>query len=217
MRFTYRSLTCFFVFGGILVIGSQAGADKIKLKDGQEVSGTLIDDGENVAILVPRDEIVTVDGQPFQNPPAPPFMASDLAGVTHSVPDPKSKVTLLKFWASWCTFCRSDIPLMKDLFETYRGKGLRILAVSVDQDFEKLEALIRNEQLPYPVIPTVGKSISAKQAAIPSLYRYGGIPAYFLIDENGTIVKTFSGALHARRNALEDALKPLLATAERTR
>lgn len=209
-------LTMFVVAGAVLMAASQlAFADTIKLKDGQEVSGTILDDdGENVVIVIPRTDVVAVDGQPFQNPPAPPFTAVDTAGAQHSVPDPKHPVTLLKFWASWCPFCRSDIPLMKELFEHYRQQGLRILTVSEDQDPDKLQAFLRSESLPYPVIPTAGQSVSAQQARIPSLYQHRGVPTYVLIDANGTIVRTFSGAFSKRRAVLEDALKPLLASTQ---
>jgi len=206
-----QAVWCLALSGAILGLVAPAAADTIRLKDGQEVSGTILDDdGENVVIVVPRTDVTAVNGQPFQNPPAPPFTAVDTAGVTHSVPDPNHRVTLLKFWASWCPFCRSDIPLVKELFEQYRAKGLRILTVSEDQDPDKLQAFLRSESLPYPVILTAGPSVSAQQARIPSLYQHRGIPTYVLIDAKGTIVKTLSGAFSKRRAVLEEALKGLL-------
>jgi len=210
-----RVLSIVVAAGAILpAVSRSAGAETITLKDGQEISGTLVDDGEEgVAVILPRSAIAAVDGQPFQNPPAPAFIAVDVKGAKHSVPDSKSRVTLLKFWASWCPFCRSDIPLMKELVEQYRDRGLRILAVSVlERDPEQLKALLQKEQLPYPVIPTVGDGVSAEQAAIASLYKFQGVPAYFLIDANGAIVKRFSGALSRRKADLEAALTPLLAS-----
>lgn len=215
-----RALSIVVAAGAILAAANRSvGAETIKLKDGQEISGTLIDDGEEaVAVLLPRSEIAAVNGQPFQNPPAPAFTAVDVKGATHSVPDSKDRVTLLKFWASWCPYCRSDIPLMRELFEQYRDRGLRILAVSVmEKDPEQLKALLQQEQLPYPVIPTMGESLPPEQVAIASLYRPQGVPAYFVIDANGTIVKRFSGALSKRKADLEAVLTPLLASAKSKR
>lgn len=191
-----------------------AGAERITLKDGQEISGTLVDDGEEgVTVILPRSAIAAVDGQPFQSPPTPAFTAVDVKGAKHSVPDSKGRVTLLKFWASWCPFCRSDIPLMKEVFQRYRDQGLQVLAVSVmERNPEQLKTLLQEEQLPYPVIATVGDGVSTEQAAIASLYRYEGVPAYFVIDANGAIVKRFSGALTQRKADLEAVLIPLLAS-----
>jgi len=215
-----RALSIVVAVGAILTAAARsAGAETIKLKDGQEISGTLVDEGEEgVAVILPRSAIAAVNGQPFQNPPAPAFTAVDVKGAKHSVPDSKSRVTLLKFWASWCPYCRSDIPLMKEVFERYRDRGLQVLAVSVmERNPEQLKALLQQEQLPYPVIPTVGDGVSAEQAAIASLYQYQGVPAYFVIDADGIIVKRFSGALSKRKADLEAVLTPLLASTKSKR
>ncbi|MBI3087344.1 MAG: TlpA family protein disulfide reductase [Candidatus Omnitrophica bacterium] len=212
MRFWRRCGLVWLVAGAACI-----SADEIRFKDGQVISGTLVDDGDTIAIVVPRNAIAQVNGQSFESPPAPPFTAVDVTGATHSVPDSKKRVTLLKFWASWCPFCRSDIPLMKEVFERYRDQGLRLLTVSVDQDRQKLDAFMQTEPLPYPVIPTAGDGVPAEQVAIASLYQYQGIPAYFVIDANGAIVKRFSGSLSRQKANLEAVLTPLLASAKSKR
>ena len=217
---TLRASSIVLLGAMLLVAASRSlSADTIRLKDGKEISGTLVDDGEkDVAVILPRSAIAAVNGQPFENPPAPPFTAVDVAGVTHAVPDSKNRVTLLKFWASWCPYCRSDIPLMRELFKQYRDRGLRILAISVmEKDPEQLKTLLQQEQLPYPVIPTMGENLPPEQVAIASLYRPQGVPAYFVIDANGTIVKRFSGALSQRKADLEAVLTPLLASTKSKR
>jgi len=190
-----------------------ARADEIRLKDGTEVSGTVLQrDGESVIVQVPRAVIETVNGQPLPPPvtsgaPAPGFTAVDLAGVTHTLAANGGRPTLLQFWASWCPHCRSDLSLVKKLFAQYGGNGLRILTVSVDQDLNALQALIQKEQLAYPVIST------AAHPSLPDLYEMQGIPAYYLIGADGTIVKTWSGSVTERPSDFEDAVTRLLAPA----
>lgn len=203
--------------GAILAAANRsAGAETIKLKDGQEISGTVVRrDGETVTIQLPRSEVAAINGQPLPGPvatsaKAPDFTGVDLSGTKHTLSEGKPRATLLKFWASWCPFCRSDIPLMKAAMEKYREQGLRLLTVSVDQDLNKLKTFVETEQLPYPVIAAYDPAASPEQARIPALYETQGIPAYFVIDRTGTIVKTFSGSLASSKTDLDEVLKPLL-------
>ena len=196
------------------VVGSApARADEIRLKDGTEVSGTVLQrDGESLIVQVPRAAIEAVNGQPLPPPvaagaPAPGFTAVDLAGVTHALAENGGRPTLLQFWASWCPHCRSDLSLVKKLFAQPQGKGLRLLTVSVDQDLNALQALIQKEQIPYPVIST------STHPSLPELYEMQGVPAYYLIGADGTIVKTWSGSVTERPSDFEDVVTRLLAPA----
>ena len=46
----------------------------------------------------------------------------------------KSDIPLLvDFWASWCGPCKQSFPWMNDMQARYAGKGLRVVAVNVDQ------------------------------------------------------------------------------------
>jgi len=191
--------------------GLPAHADQIRMKDGTKLSGTVLQrDGEHVVVLLPRASVESVDGQALPPPviagsPAPEFTAVDLDGATRSLAENRGHVTLLQFWASWCPHCRSDLPLMKKLFAQYREQGLRLLTVSVDQDPAALQTFIQKEQLSYPVLSAVA------HPALPDLYETQGIPAYFLIDADGTIVKTWSGSVTERPSDFEDVLTRLLA------
>lgn len=194
----------------VAVTGSAlARADEIRLKDGTEVSGAVLQrDGESVLVLFPRASIETVNGTPLPPPvasglPAPGFSAVDLAGATHSLAENGGRATLLQFWASWCPHCRSDLSLIKKLFARSPDQGLRILTVSVDQDLAALRRLIQQEQLAYPVI-----SIST-HPTLPDLYEMQGIPAYFLIGADGTIINTWSGSVTESPSDFEDVVTRL--------
>jgi peroxiredoxin len=189
-----------------------AWADQIKLKDGAEITATVLQkDGERVIVEVPRASVVSVNGQPLPPPvaagfQAPDFTASDLAGTTHSLAQNRGQATLLKFWATWCPHCRADVPYMKELFARSQGNGVRLVTVSMDQDLEALKAFIAKEQVPYPVIH------AASSPGLSDRYEVGGIPAYRLIDASGVIVKTWAGSLTEGGAAGKSELEKLLAT-----
>lgn len=201
------------VASAFLVGGATARAeDKIQLKDGTEVSGSLLQkDEQSVYIRVPRASVSSVNGQPLAPPvgpgaAAPAFTATDLSGATQSLADAQGQATLLQFWASWCPHCRADVPYMKDLFGRYRGKGLRVLTVSVDQEIEKLMTFLGKEQLPYPVI----SALAYKD--LPDRYEMQGIPGYFLIDAKGVITKVWRGSLSEGEAKGKAELESLLTT-----
>lgn len=193
-------------------VGSVA-AEKFKLKDGQEFTGKLLGrDGEHIAVVLPRSGVASIDGKPLPPPivqgsPAPDFQVTDLAGAAHKLSSYQGQVTLLQFWATWCPHCRSDLNLLKDLHERYGKQGLQVLAVSIDEDVNKLRSFVTEQRLAYPVIAARAQ---ASGPSLSELYETGGVPAYFLIDPRGIVVNTFSGSAAEGRIDLENQVKALL-------
>ena len=46
----------------------------------------------------------------------------------------KGQVVILSFWASWCTPCLLEMPTLADVEKEFEGRGLKVVAVSVDED-----------------------------------------------------------------------------------
>jgi thiol-disulfide isomerase/thioredoxin len=43
------------------------------------------------------------------------------------------QVTLVNFWATWCAACRTELPILERLSGTMADRGVRVIAISVDQ------------------------------------------------------------------------------------
>lgn len=93
----------------------------------------------------------------------------------------KGRYVLVDFWASWCGPCRREMPVIKEVYESYHDKGLDVLGVAVwDKKEDSLKA-IEQLQLPWPQI------LDAKY--VPTeLYGIVGIPHIMLIAPDGTIL-----------------------------
>jgi thiol-disulfide isomerase/thioredoxin len=199
-----------------LFAGAAIGAaEQVKLTDGTEFTGQVVQrTPESLVILVPRKAVASIDGKAMSAPvvegmPAPDFTATDMNGAAHSLSANRGSVTLVQFWASWCPYCRKDLSLVKQLAQQYEGKELKLVTVSIDEDMDKLKALMQAESIAYPVI------VGTEAGRISALYEASGVPAYFLVGKDGKLAGVWRGSVTATSGAgktteLEEKLAALL-------
>ncbi len=102
----------------------------------------------------------------------------DLQGTMQTLP--KGEIILLNFWATWCPPCRKEIPSMIKLHKKLAAQGLKIVAVSVDKNYDDLENFVKEHQMPFMVLHDAD-SIAARQYGV---FRF---PETFLIDRQGRV------------------------------
>lgn len=49
--------------------------------------------------------------------PAYDFTLTDQYGNTHTLSDYKGKIVMLQFFATWCTYCKAELPSVQELYE----------------------------------------------------------------------------------------------------
>ncbi len=69
-----------------------------------------------------------------QRKPAPNFILTDAKGDTINLSTYRGKVVLLDFWATWCGGCKTEIPWYMEFDAKYKGRGLAVIGVSMDED-----------------------------------------------------------------------------------
>jgi len=67
------------------------------------------------------------------NVKTPALQLPDLSGKPVDLADFKGQVVLINFWATWCPPCREEMPSIWNLFNEFRGKPFRVLAVNMSE------------------------------------------------------------------------------------
>lgn len=134
---------------------------------------------------------------------APPFALEERVGPhAASLSELGGQVVLVEFWATWCGACRESLPTLAAWHRKYAARGLRIVAISQDDDRATLERFARKEKLPFTLAHDEGGKVS-------SSYRVPAIPMIVVIDRAGVVRFVDVGAGH-KLDGVEKAFRPLL-------
>jgi len=63
----------------------------------------------------------------------------------------RGTVTVLNFWASWCSSCKKEIPALSILRERYTADELTLIGVSLDQNLKALSRFLQEHEFDYKV------------------------------------------------------------------
>ena len=60
--------------------------------------------------------------------------------------DLRGKVVLLDIWASWCVPCKDEMPSLDEMAGRLRGRGVEIIAVTIDEDRAAAEQFLKKRK-----------------------------------------------------------------------
>jgi cytochrome c biogenesis protein CcmG/thiol:disulfide interchange protein DsbE len=123
---------------------------------------------------------------------APNFQAATLGAPPQmkSLSDYKGQVVLVNVWATWCEPCRVEIPSIERLYKTYGPKGLRVVAVSIDDSASDsaILAYVHQMGMTFDVLhDPAGK--------IERAYQVTGYPETVIVGKDGVIRKKVAMAI----------------------
>lgn len=161
--------------------------------------------------LVLEDEVKTSSATPpLDNPDnligqmRPEFTLGSTTGAVLNAADFDGDVLLINFWATWCTPCREEMPMLSALHQRLSPQGFKVLGIALD-DVQQAREFVEQLNIRYPNM--VG---GADVMAVGVVYgnRSGMLPYSVLVDRAGIIQWTSLGELDGQD--LENRIKELL-------
>ena len=133
----------------------------------------------------PMAKLVT----PAQGAGAPDIAFIGPDGKPTKLSDLKGQVVVVNFWATWCGPCKEEMPSLAKLGKDYAGRGVKVVAISVDAvgEAQKAKDFLRaNGGLQFYTDPEMHVVFGLKP-------RPDGIPVTVIYDKTGKEQARLSG------------------------
>lgn len=117
--------------------------------------------------------------------PFPDFKYEDINGKTVTLKAFKGKYILIDFWATYCGPCLDELPYLRKLEETMKGKNIVFVSISRDRDRKAWENMLKKDKLGGV------QWFSGKDEKIKTAIGLTTIPRFILLDRKGRVVKIY--------------------------
>lgn len=115
------------------------------------------------------------------------------------------KVTIMSFWATWCSPCKRELDAISDYYAEWQEEyDVQLLAITIDdaRSLAKVPALVETKGWEYTILADVKREL---QKAL----NFQTVPQTFLVAKDGTIVYTHTGYAPGDEFELEEQIKKL--------
>jgi thiol-disulfide isomerase/thioredoxin len=128
--------------------------------------------------------------------PAPHFVSATLGGGNY-VFQP-GKLTVLNIWASWCSPCRAEAPVLSDFSK--KNPEIVFLGLLTRDNLSAAQSFIKRFALEYPILTDDSIVAGFKGSITPN-----AIPTTLVIDAAGRVAARISGEVSVA--VLQDVLQ----------
>jgi thiol-disulfide isomerase/thioredoxin len=117
---------------------------------------------------------------------APAISGMTLSGTNYIYT--KNKVAVVNVWASWCSPCRAEAPILVSLANKYTN--VDFIGILTRDNPANAEAFERRFKIPYPTVIDDSILIGFK-GSLPA----NAIPSTVILDKNGRVAARISGVV----------------------
>lgn len=137
----------------------------------------------------------------------PSVQLSDVNGQKVDLADygKNGKITVINFWATWCTPCKKELNNIADLYEDWQDDyDMEIVAISIDdaRNKAKVKSYVNGQGWDYDVLLDVNGVLKQK-------LNFQSIPFTVVVDQEGNIIKKHSGYVDGDEYILEEEIAEL--------
>jgi thiol-disulfide isomerase/thioredoxin len=125
---------------------------------------------------------------------APDWTLQTTAGEELSLADLRDGIVILDFWATWCGPCAMVMPALQQIHEEYADSGVTVVGVNTWETGDPAAFMTENG---YTYTVVLAGDMVAEE------YLVTGIPTFYVVGPDGTILGAFRGADPANEEALQ--------------
>lgn len=135
-----------------------------------------------------ENAFVSGDGVAVYVKPADRVVAPDLSGPTLDGGRYTSakKVTVLNVWASWCSPCRAEAPLLQDF--ALKRTNIQFLGILTRDNLSSAQSFVKRFKITYPTLTDDAVLASFRNSLVPN-----AIPTTLILDAQGRVAARISG------------------------
>lgn len=129
------------------------------------------------------------------------FSIQDISGRPVQLSDHRGRVVLVNFWATWCSPCREEMPLLQEYYLDHKDQGFVLVGVNVSGRPEEVAAFVEEAGYLFPIWLDPPGNVLIDLGV-------NGLPASLLVDEEGRLRGRWVGPLSPQ--LLEAEVTPLI-------
>jgi cytochrome c-type biogenesis protein len=180
------------VMGALMVTGGMSSLSSIAASLGGATNQGEVTSVQDVSSPDAASQPTTTTGKDFT--------LSDQNGTTHALSDYRGRVVVLNFWATWCTYCKQEMPDIQALYDERGANAGDVVVLGVanpkddshprngDVSADEVGAFLSANGYTYPVLmDTTGDVLSA--------YGVTAFPTTVIIGKDGSVQMTLRGAV----------------------
>lgn len=112
------------------------------------------------------------------------------------------KLTVVSFWATWCSPCKRELDAIADIYPDWQEEyGVELVAITIDnsRQLTKVPGIVSSKNWDYTVL-------SDSKQQLQRALNFETIPQTFLLDQDGNIVYSHNGYNPGDEDHLEEVI-----------
>lgn len=115
----------------------------------------------------------------------------------------KSKVTVVNFWASWCSPCKVELPFLDKLYKKHKNSGLNIIGFNIDDAIKPAKDYLEKH-------PTTFAHYYDEKQKVTETFNISRMPSNIVVSSDGEILWIKAGFNQKKTQEFEEKILSLL-------
>ncbi|MFD3258812.1 redoxin domain-containing protein [Paenibacillus lentus] len=121
----------------------------------------------------------------------PDFNLRGLDGQVHNLEKYQGKALVINFWATWCTYCVSEMPALQAQWEKWKDQDVVILGINTGEDDLTVSNFVKQTGVDFPILFDKQNEVVGKYGVVP-------MPTTFFVNKRGKITSVHQGELNLK-------------------